>query len=128
MLIQKLLRTQRQGLLTTPSFTIPADARKGEILIVADILTGDYENLANFIYADLYQEDSSVRNGWRLRASNRPNGWKGGRLDHPVDGRNPPPILFALSLTPSELGKNFRIDVEMPTSFSVGFDIHQVET
>lgn len=119
-------RQQRQGTITSPSFRIPANML-GEIQIVLVMQTADYENTANSLFADLYQEDVSAPGGWRLRASNRPGGWVGGRIDDPVDGLNPQPVLFALTVTPAELGKDFRVDVEIPTAFAVGFDVQRME-
>jgi hypothetical protein len=118
---------QRQGVITTPSFTIPINMPNGEIQVVGDIPTGDYENPANRIFADLYQSDLSLPGGWRLRASNRPSGWLGGPFVNEDGVVNPAPVFFSLSVSDFERGKTFRAEFDVPVRMRVGLTVQRLE-
>jgi hypothetical protein len=125
-ILHSIPQQQRQGVILTPSVQIPANLPRGEIQVILDIPTADYEDLANIIFADLYQSDLSLPGGWRLRASNRPVGWVGGRFVE--DGIvNPPPIPFSLTVTDAERGKTFRAEFDIPKRMRVGLTVNLLE-
>lgn len=125
-----LFSTPRQfheGVLVTPSVVVPSNLPNGEIQVFLDLLTVDYENPANRVFADLYQSDLTIPGGWRLRASNRPNGWIGA---HHVDEDgivNPPPILFSLSISDAERGQTFRAEFDFSQRMRVGLTVNLLE-
>ena len=117
---------QYDGILTTPTVTIPT-TMQGEVLVEAVIPTADYENPLNRIYASLYMSDLTTPSGWRLRATNRPGGWVGGPFIDDDGVINPSPILFSLSITPTEQGKQFRAEFDLPRRMRVGLRVYRLE-
>lgn len=118
---------RRDGVILTPSFAIPSDMPDGQILVRATIPTADYEDPANQLFADLYVSDLTLPGGWRLMATNRPGGWKGGPFVDDDGVVNPPPILFSLGVTPTLRGRTFRCEFDIPTRMRAGLEVLRVE-
>jgi hypothetical protein len=120
-------QAQREGVILTPSVDIPTNLPRGEIQAILDMPVAAYEDPTNRIFADLYQSDLTLPGGWRLRASNRPGGWLGGRFVDEDGIVNPPPILFALSVSDAERGKTFRIEFDVAKRMRVGLTVNLLE-
>lgn len=125
-IIATIPQQQRQGVIDTPTFRLAN--LSGEVHVLGNIHPVDYENTAARLFADLYQEDPSVPGGWRLRATNRPDGWIGGRFVDPETGAvNPAPELFSLTVTEKERDTNFRAEFNVPVRIRAGLIVQTLE-
>lgn len=118
---------QRDGVILTPSVDIPVNLPRGEIQVILNMPTVAYEDTTNRIFADLYQSDLTMPGGWRLRASNRPSGWLGGRYVDDDGVVNPPPVLFSLTVSDHERGKTFRAEFDISKRMRVGLTVNLLE-
>lgn len=127
MILHSFPQQQRDGVILTPSVDIPANLPNGEIQVILDMPTAAYEDPTNRVFADLYQSDLTVPGGWRLRASNRPSGWVGGPYTDDDGVKNPPPVLFALSVGDNERGKTFRVEFDISKRMRAGLTVNLLE-
>lgn len=108
---------QREGVLVTPSWTVPADAA-GELDIQANIPTADYENVTHSLIMRIYVLVDGV---WRAVVAGE---WHGGPAVD-FDGNPNPAPYIGLSLGGLR-GKQIRGEAEIPVRMRVGFTLSTV--
>lgn len=109
---------QRQGVLVTPSWTVPANA-VGELDIQANIQAADYEVPEHSLIMRIYRLDGE--GVWRAVVAGE---WHGGPAVDFDGNPNPAPYL-GLSLEALR-GQQIRGEAEIPVRMRVGFTLQTV--
>lgn len=117
--VRTIATQQRDGVVTSPSYTVPADATGG-LRLRLNIPTSDYENVANSCTLTLYRLEGGV---WRVSGRTT---WQGGHVDFFDEDTglivvNPAPFV-GTELT-SVRGMDIRAELEVPTRMRIGASV-----